>query len=138
MFSQTESEEAAPRKARFNRARLQISGGVKYMKTQATQLSGMSPSPGPPMPAPSVRFDNEAPILKAQRKIKREVVSYWECFIVSFCRKMEGRGDEGLLALALATNRRGGIVRSGPSSHAIFFRAQANRLPPLALSTYSS
>jgi hypothetical protein len=36
----------------------------------------MSPSPGPPMPAPSVRFDNEAPILKAQRKIKREVVSY--------------------------------------------------------------
>jgi len=51
---------------------------------------------------------------------------------------MEGRGDEGLLALALATNRRGGIVPSGPSSHAIFFRAQANRLPPLALSTYSS
>jgi len=51
---------------------------------------------------------------------------------------MEGRSDEGLLALALANNRRGGIVRSGPSSHAIFFRAQPNRLPPLALSTCSS
>lgn len=40
------SAEEAPWKARFNRAKLQISGGSRYAKTNATQLSGMSPSPG--------------------------------------------------------------------------------------------
>lgn len=64
--SQTALDEAAPRKARLRRARLHISGGVRYMNTQATQLSGMSPRPGPlPVPfapLPSVRFDNVAPI----------------------------------------------------------------------------
>nr|GMC86292.1 hypothetical protein BHM03_00030667 [Ipomoea batatas]GMC88977.1 hypothetical protein BHM03_00030667 [Ipomoea batatas]GMC90465.1 hypothetical protein BHM03_00030667 [Ipomoea batatas] len=63
LASQTASDEAAPRKARLSRAKLQISGGVRCRKTQATQLSGMSPNPGPPLADPfSVRPDNDAPI----------------------------------------------------------------------------
>lgn len=59
-----ESEEAAPLKARFNLARLQISGGVKFMKTQAKQPSGMSPNPGviSVLLVPSVRLEREAPM----------------------------------------------------------------------------
>ena len=63
LASQTASEEAAPRKARLSRAKLHISGGVKYKKTHATQLSGISPNPGPPFAAPfSVKLDNDAHI----------------------------------------------------------------------------
>lgn len=40
------SAHEAPRKVRFNRAKLQISGGSRYIKTNATQLSGISPSLG--------------------------------------------------------------------------------------------
>jgi hypothetical protein len=62
--SQTESDDAAPRNARFSLARLHICGGVRYMNTHATQLSGMSPRLGPmPDPfAPSPRPDTAAPI----------------------------------------------------------------------------
>ncbi|RZS00886.1 hypothetical protein BHM03_00030667 [Ensete ventricosum] len=42
----------------------EISGGVRYVNTQATQLSGMSPRPGPPDPSlpASVKFESDAPI----------------------------------------------------------------------------
>lgn len=40
------SAEEAPWKARFNLANLQISSGSIYIKTNATQLSGISPSFG--------------------------------------------------------------------------------------------
>lgn len=42
MDSQTKSAEEAARKARLREARLQISGGSKYMKTMEIQFSGMS------------------------------------------------------------------------------------------------
>ncbi|KAL4578743.1 hypothetical protein LXL04_014874 [Taraxacum kok-saghyz] len=66
--SHTASEDAAPRKARLRRARLHISGGVRYKKTHATQLSGMSPSPGPsPAIGPhSVKLDNDDPMFVYQ------------------------------------------------------------------------
>ena len=56
-------EETGPPEAAVERSKVHISGGVKYKKTHATQLSGISPNPGPPFAAPfSVKLDNDAPI----------------------------------------------------------------------------